>query len=914
MRPKWSLRALIRAGVVAASACPCFAQSLTGSIVGTVSDEQGAPLTAASLTLTGKTGSWGATPDPRGRYRFPAVEPGRYELRAEAPRFQPRIEREIALSMGERLNFDFALGLAPVLESVEVEGASPVVDVHSSSTHTGLAQSFLLQVPLTRFVPTLLDATPGINGGSSGFTSGNAARGSSAFGSGEVGNALLVDGVDTRDPGDQGKWLTIGYNTLEEVQVLGPGAPAEYGVFTGAVMNAVRRSGGNRLEGLLESRATWEGLSSDNVDAALTAQNPALANPGVTTGLLDLNAQVAGPIRKDRLFFFLSGQRAEHERDPSGPRSSADTLDYRLDAKLTWQPGPRDHVSAGLFYNRADITGQPGVPEGVATDELTYRWHKPDWSWHAQWRRSFGARTLVEARYLGWTGVVELEPAAAAPRRQDLATGSYSGGAGAFGRFERRRDQANASLSHYAEGFLGAHDFKFGIEIERGTGRNALSLVGGYGFLDYAGQPYLAFSFSYDFTGKPERESLYAQDAWRAAERLTLNVGVRLDNYRGEGLSESVYQAKGLAPRLGLAYDLTGDRRTVLKASFGRYYEALPASYFTDALAGTEDSVLYDNTGPRPVEIARVRASVPARVDPEIRHLHLDELAAGCERAFGGHLRLSATGLWRRSKDFVGVVVPDARFRPVQVPNLLTGAPMTVYAWANPSVVGADRLVTNPDGFAYLSTDERPLGNAPAFRDYKGLVLILSRRLVGRWQAQASYVLSRVEGSVDNDYFESLGAPGPFLSATRALVNAEGLPTHDARHEFKLLGSYQVPKIELALSGFFRAVGGTTYTPFQYLPGLPAPFLESVRLESRGSRRLPTLVQLDVRIEKVFAIGRGLGVYLDIINVFNASTAVSAQARVPDAAVPGLETPVAFGAPAAILPARQAIVAARFSF
>lgn len=910
MRPKWRLRTLIRAGVVTALACPCFAQSLIGSIVGTVSDEQGAPLTAASLTLTGKTGSWSATPDPRGRYRFPAVDPGRYELRAEATRFQPRIEREIALSMGERLTFDFALGLAPFSESVEVESASPVVDVHSASTHTGLAQSLMFQVPLTRFVPTLLDATPGINGGSSGFTSGNAARGSSAFGSGELGNALLVDGVDTRDPGDQGKWLTIGYNTLEEVQVLGPGAPAEYGVFTGAVMNAIRRSGGNRFEGLVESRATWEGLSSDNVDAALTVENPALAHPAVTTGLLDLNAQVGGPIRKDRLFFFLSGQRAEHERDPSGPRTLAETLDYRLDAKLTWQPGPRDHVSAGLFYNRADITGQPGVPEGVATDELTYRWHKPDWSWHAGWRHSFGTRTLVEARYLGWTGVVEVQPAVAEPRRRDLATGRYSGGAGVFGRFERRRHQANVSLSHYADGFLGVHDFKFGVEIERGSGRNALSLVGGYGFLDYAGQPYLAYSFSYDFTGKPERESLYAQDVWKAAHRLTLNVGVRLDNYRGESVSETVYHARGLAPRLGLAFDLTSDHRTVLRASFGRYYEALPVSYFTDALAGFEDFVLYDNTGARPVEVARFRASLPARVDPDVRHLHLDELAAGVERALGGQLRLSATGLWRRSTDFVGVVVPDARFMPVQVRNLLTGTPITVYAWANPSVAG--RLITNPDGFAYLGTDGRPLGNAEAFRDYEGLLLLLSRRLAGRWQAQASYMLSRVEGSVDNDYSESLGAPGPFLSATRGLVNAVGLPTHDARHEFKLLGSYQAPKIELALSGFLRAVSGTTYTPFQDLSGLPP---ETVRLEPRGSRRLPTPVQLDVRIEKVFAIGRGqLGVYVDIVNAFDASTAVAAQARVPDAVVPGLETPVAFGAPTAILPARQAILGARFSF
>jgi hypothetical protein len=121
-----------------------------------------------------------------------------------------------------------------------------------------------------------------------------------------------------------------------------------------------------------------------------------------------------------------------------------------------------------------------------------------------------------------------------------------------------------------------------------------------------------------------------------------------------------------------------------------------------------------------------------------------------------------------------------------------------------------------------------------------------------------------------------------------------------------------VPRLELTLSGFFRAVNGTTYTPFQDLAG---PLPESARLEPRGSRRLPTLVQLDLRIEKSFALGTGrLGVFADVINLFDASTPVSAQARVPSATIPGIEDPVAFGAPTSILPARQAVLGARFSF
>jgi hypothetical protein len=850
------------------------------------------------------------TADVRGGYRFPAVDPGGYELRAAASGFRPRLERGIALSIGERLTLDFSLDLAPLAESVEVVGTSPVIDVRSSATRTGLTQDLLFQLPLGRFVPTLLSATPGVNGGSTGFTTGGAERGSSGFGGGETGNALLADGVDTRDPGDEGKWLSIGYNTLEEIQVLGPGASAEYGAFTGAVFNAIRRSGGNRLEGLFEARSTWEGLASDNVDAELLKQNPAIGDPAVTTGLLDLSAQLGGPIRKDKLFFFLSGQRAKLDTDPSGARTSADTLQYRFDARLTWQPTQRDHVTGGLFFGREDISGQSlSVPTGVATDDLTSSWHKPDWNWYGQWRRVFGTRTLLECKYAGWTGVVEDRPRLAEPRHYDVVTGGYSGGSGFTLNASRRRHQANVSLSHHADEFVGSHDFKFGVEVERGYARNEVDLVGGFGYLDYAGQPYQAYSYGYDVTGKADRESVYVQDAWRAGDRLTVNLGIRFDNYRGRGDSEAVYRARGLAPRVGLAFDPAGDHRTVLKASVGRYYEALPVSYFEAALPGREDVVLYANDGASLIESQRIPVSVPAHVNSDIRHPHVDEITAGFERVLGQAMRFTATGIWRRSDDFVGLVTPDARFVPVETVNLLTGAPITVYGWADPTATRG--VVTNPDGFDYIDAEGEVVGSAQAFRRYEGLVLVVSRRLVGRWQAQVSYVLSKAEGTVDNDYFDSLGQGG-FTSPNGALTNAFGLLTHDAPHELKILGSYQLPKIDVALSGFFRAVSGTTYAPFQDLPGLPP---DSVRLEPRGSRRTPTGTVLDLRLEKVFGLARGrLGVFADLINAFNASTAVAVQNRVPSASIPGFEQPVAFGAPAAILPARQVTLGARFSF
>ncbi len=113
------------------------------------------------------------------------------------------------------------------------------------------------------------------------------------------------------------------------------------------------------------------------------------------------------------------------------------------------------------------------------------------------------------------------------------------------------------------------------------------------------------------------------------------------------------------------------------------------------------------------------------------------------------------------------------------------------------------------------------------------------------------------------------------------------------------------------MSGYLRSVGGATYAPVQYASSQP------IRLESRGSRRHPTSTLLDLRIEKVFHPGHGphrLGLYADVFNLFNANPVLETQAQVPSVEIPGVPTPVLFGAPLAIAPARQIVLGARWSF
>ena len=127
-------------------------------------------------------------------------------------------------------------------------GESPLVDVTSSATDNSLSQDLLFNFPIRygNVATALLNSLPGINS-------------QSAYGGdASSGNALLIDGVDTRDPSGGTAWTFYNFNIVEEVQAVGIGAPAEFGAFSGAVINTVTKSGGNRYSGLFDVTYTNE--------------------------------------------------------------------------------------------------------------------------------------------------------------------------------------------------------------------------------------------------------------------------------------------------------------------------------------------------------------------------------------------------------------------------------------------------------------------------------------------------------------------------------------------------------------------------------------------------------------------------------------------------------------------------------
>jgi hypothetical protein len=193
-------------------------------------------------------------------------------------------------------------------------------------------------------------------------------------------------------------------------------------------------------------------------------------------------------------------------------------------------------------------------------------------------------------------------------------------------------------------------------------------------------------------------------------------------------------------------------------------------------------------------------------------------------------------------------------------------------------------------------------------------MFVLTKNYSNRWQAQASYVWSETTGSIANN--GTGGVTGSqFLTPSLALVNTDGPLDNDRTHEFKLFAGYQIPIVEVNLSGYFRSLTGRTYTPNIVVSGTPLNYPGSITalIESRGSRRYPTQQTVDLRIEKTFNIDvHRFGLFVDIANALNNDTVLGRQTRFPNRSIVG--NTVLFDSPTSIEAPRQITIGGRWTF
>jgi len=896
-------RACVTALVLLIGVSSTAAQSISGTIAGQVVDAQGQVLPGATVTVTGRTGSKTQTSDETGSFRFLALEPGVYNLKAELSGFQVAEENGIALSISSVAQFKLTLNLSGVAETVQVTANAMVVDTTTTRTEAKLSQDLLFAMPLSRTnaATSLLNYAPGVNSGS-------------AFGgSADSGNALLLDGVDTRDPEGGTAWTFFNFNIVEEVQVGALGQPAEYGGFSGAVVNSITKSGGNRYSSLFEYRYTNKSLRGDNVSADVRRQNATIRASGVDK-LNDYTVQLGGPLKKDKAFFFASIQRYAIEQDPDGPRTIRTEVSPRFNVKFTFQPTSSDTLSANVQYDQYNQAGRTGLA-GVSntTDSQTLQQDSPEIIWNGQYRKVLGSSSFFETKFTGWWGYFDLDPVNPASARND-SSGQWSGGAGYSAQYDRVRNQVNASLNRYVKAG-GTHNFKFGVEIERSKIRNRYAYSNDLFFYDYGGAPYLAYGYSYDVEGTNKRQSAYAQDQWTIG-RFTANIGVRYDGIRGEGSDgREYYNTSQFAPRIGGALDITGRGTSVLRAFYGHLYDGAVFSTWNRAVPGIGDYITYDAfPGNRVVESSRVSGASKYTVADDISHPRTDEFNIAFEQQFRGIWKASATYIQRTNRNFVNSTLIGGQWSPITINNPKTNTPLTMYRWANRASIPQRFLIDNVDSVSFPGA-----GDVDIYRDYRGVMFVLSRAYANRFNGQVSYVYSKTTGNLPSSSSGGFNS-SQFETPNLSLINRDGRVPLDRPHEFKALIGYQIPKVEVALNGYFRALSGTTYTGFTRVSSGVFNWnsANDVFIEPQGTNRNDFIRILDLRVEKVFNAGvNRFGVYADLENALNAGVVTGRNARWPSNTLTNLDgsrVVLQPGFATAVTAPRQITIGARWSF
>jgi hypothetical protein len=766
-------------------------------------------------------------------------------------------------------------------------------------------QELTSQLPTARTLLSAVNLAPSVH-----FTGPN--NNFSVAGAMTFENLVLLNGVQIQDNVRGTPFNLFIEDAIQETTIATSGISAEYGRFSGGVVNAITKSGGNTFSGSYRSTVTnddWRTVSP-------------FGEPKTDDTVLTHEYTFGGPIVRDRTWFFLAGRTFDQSQARQTGFTNLpyvnETQENRVEVKLT-QALTAGHNLKGSYtgIRRDEVNNAFPSPNGIMDTRSLVTRQLPQDLLSLHYSGLYASNLFLEGQYSARWLAFEGDGG----RSTDLIEGTVLADQRTGARWwaptfcgvcvAEQRDNQNLLLkgSYFATGGRGSHQLTFGYDwfndLRQGDNHQAASdwhiwtttsLVEDGTVYPVAAGDGSTWIINWPI-GLPSQgtkfrtHSLFLNDSWQMSPTLTFNLGLRWDKNQGEDAAgKDVVKDAAVSPRLGVVWDPRGDGRWSVNGSYGRYVAAI-ANAIADSSspAGTPSifAWFYEgpgiNTQPGAPLVSSPEAiqamfnwfeanggqsrepffvdvpGIATQVPDGLRSPHADEYVGGVSRQLGSR----------------GAVRADVTFREF-------GGFYTERVDTTTGTV-TDELGRIFDVNLVENTDELK-------RRYVGLGVQSTYRLRSDLHVGGSYTLSRLWGNVNGETIGSGPVPADITSYPEYFDPAWGFPegelAADQRHRLRVWalydafrsdrwGSVNVSFFQQAESGTpYGAVGAIRTGEFVENPGYRTPpATVSYFFTDRDAFRTEAMYRSDLALNYERALpGAGRARFFarfDVLNVFD---------------------------------------------
>jgi hypothetical protein len=782
---------------------PVWAQEGTGILHGTVSDGTDAVLPGVTVTLTNQVTNrvLSSTTASYGNFSFRNVGPGRYTVLFEFPGFSRTAYPDVDILSAQTLRLDVALKPGPVTTTIEVIDRAPLIDLESPAVVYHIAQEEFDRLPKSRTFLSLAVTAPGVH-------AGELEAGIQVHGASGAENAFFIDGVATNSAIDGRSRQNAVFEYLSEIEIKTSGIAADESGALGGIVSALTKSGGNQFHG-----SAWFYYASQSLRASPPRRLVLDPEDNRTVTYIqddkspshsyEPGFSLGGPIKGDDIFFFTAWSPQWGQQDtPYAYSNGAETGIVRRDQtfysgfnKISFEPSRRVRGHLSWLWSPTTSTGTLPVYNGACSNCLSSSaaanavnsqrgFFNPQTGYGGSLEVTVSPRVLVHSRInYFWdnykdTGVpdttsIQYQTPAQAP----LVPAGLEGPVGYqntprtlkadHDRISRTSAQSDIA---FPASLFGSHDLRAGYGIEKTVNDVDRFYPGGYVFIwwdrSFAGVSGVLDRGTYGYyevndfrtlgSTASRIKSLYAQDRWRVSQRLTLNLGLRIEAEQIPSFQRDIQQVAvefgwedRIAPRFGASYDLLGDGKVRLFGSWGRYFDWTKFDLARTVFGGEIWKTYYRsldtldvfslslmnmpgrdlwNPGVTAYRDRRSAIAGLKSVDPNLKPTSQDQWSAGVDYRWGADTVVGARFVhqsMRRAIEDLAVLVQGN----------------AAYVYANPG----EGIASSAPFTTGLTT--WPLDYPKPVRDYDAVEITFRRRFSKSWFGNFSYTWSRLYGN-----------------------------------------------------------------------------------------------------------------------------------------------------------------------